>query len=84
MSYTISQNQFDGNFPPNPYTSVNVYDEHMKQMAILIIEDKAVKAIHVVNVNCSVDKVVEAVGQSNELTIECSYLVVNLCRSVNQ
>lgn len=84
MSYTISQNQFDGNFPLNPYASVNVYDEHMKQMAILIIEDKAVKAIHVVNVNCIVDKVVEAVGQSNELTIECSYLVVNLCRSVNQ
>lgn len=84
MSYEISQNQFDGNFPPKPYTSVIVYDEHKNQMAILIIENKAVKEIRVVNVNCSVDKVIEAVRQSNNCTLAYSYLVVNLCWSVNQ
>ena len=84
MSYEISQKQFDGNFPPAPYMSVNVYDEHKNQMAILIIENKAVKEIHVVNVNCSVDMVIEAVRQSNEWTLAYFYLVVNLCWPVNQ
>lgn len=79
MSYTISQNQFNGNFPIRPYSSVYVYDEKNNPMACLIVEGNTMKEIHVVNSQCSVDSIIEAIKKSSEWTIGQDYIVVNLC-----
>ena len=79
MSYTISSNQFDGNYPIRPYKSVYVYDEKNNPIACLIVEGNAMKEIHVVNSQCSVDRIIEAIKQSGEWAIEQQYIVVNLC-----
>lgn len=79
MSYTISQNRFDGNFPSRPYSSVYVSDEGNSPMAILVVEGDILKEIHIVSSLCNIDTVIEAVKQSNNWRIERSFLVVYSC-----
>lgn len=79
MNYTISSNQFDCIFPPRPYKSLYVYDEKNNPMACLIVEGNTMKEIHIVNLQCSVDRIIETIKQSDELDIENRYMIVNLC-----